>query len=143
MKNSKRISKIVDIASQKERVAIGDVGLKRRKTLTEQKKLKDLQRYREEYDSQYSIIVLEPLNGKQFVQYHVFLEKLNEAIKQQEQAVEYANRDLIQSKSDWASTRAEKNSYTKLMDKVVALELREREIREQAEIDDRTKRKNR
>ena len=142
MKKSKRISKIVDIASQKEQLAIREVGLKQRKSQVEQKKLKDLFQYLEEYIGQYSIIVSKSLSGKQFVQYQVFLEKLNEAINQQEQVVEHASHDLIQSKTEWANARVKKESYKKLMDKTAAQELREQAKREQLEIDDRCKRKD-
>ena len=143
MKKSKRISKIVDIASQKEQLAIREVGLKQRKSQVEQKKLKDLFQYLEEYIGQYSIIVSKSLSGKQFVEYQVFLEKLNEAIKQQEQVVAQVNREVIQSKTDWANARIKKRSYKKLMEKTAVQELREQAKREQLEIDDRSKRKDR
>ncbi len=116
---------------------------KTKKSQVEQKKLKDLFRYLDEYIGQYSIIVSKSLRGKQFVEYQAFLEKLNEAIKQQEQVVELINRELIQSKAEWANARIKKGSYKKLMEKTAAQELRELAKREQTEIDELSNRKDR
>ena len=59
------------------------------------------------------------------------------AIKQQGHVVEQVNRELIQSKSEWANACVKKGSYKKLMEKTAVQELCGQAQREQTEIDDR------
>lgn len=143
MKKSTRINKIKNIAARLEQSTVLQMGLKQRKKQMELDKLNNLIKFRDDYCSQLLTIGAQGLSGKQLAQYRGFLGKMSEAIQQQGQTVDQVDRELVDSKSAWNRANQKTRSYGKLMDKSVAKELREQSKREQAEIDDRCKRKSR
>lgn len=137
MKKSTRINKIVEIAERAEQHAGRALGLKVKNKQQEDDRLNNLVQFRDEYTSKYYTAGVEGLSGQQLAQYRIFLEKMNEAIKYQEQTINRLDGELIDSKSEWSKANQKKRGYGKLKARTLAHESREQSKREQAETDDR------
>lgn len=137
MKKSRRIDKIVEIAERAEQHAGRALGLKAKNKRDEEERLSNLVQFRDEYTSKYYTAGVEGLSGKQLAQYRVFLEKMNEAIKYQEQTITRLDGELTHTKSEWSKANQKKRGYGNLKARTVAHETRQESKREQAESDDR------
>jgi flagellar FliJ protein len=138
---SKRFKPIQRIASDKERKAAAALGDSLRSRQEAEQRLDELQRYHAEYMERYRDTVAAGATAATFRDYQVFLDKLEQAIREQQRVVEQAAAQCARSKDEWR----DRHAHTKAMDNAVdRMRQRERQAddkREQNAQDDRNQRK--
>jgi flagellar FliJ protein len=70
--------------------------------------------------------------------YHAFLARLGDAVRQQQELVDEARADLERCATAWRTTRAEAAAMGKVVDKLQSTERHERDRREQQDHDERS-----
>ena len=101
-----------------------------------ERRLDELRRYREEYAARQSQAVgtLDPVRLQN---YHAFVARLGDAIRQQQGLVDEARADLDRRAAAWRETRAEAAAMGRAVENLFLNERREHERREQQEHDER------
>jgi len=101
-----------------------------------ERQLGELCRYREEYAEQKAqgVGTLDPVRLQN---YHAFLARLGDAVRQQQGLVEEAKADLERCSAAWRASRAEAAAMGKVVDNLQTHERRERDRREQQDHDER------
>ena len=136
MNRSDRMKPIKRYADTREQ----DAGalLARARALVEERErqLGELRRYREEYAGQQAqgLGTLDPVRLQNF---HAFLARLGDAVRQQQDLVEEARADLERCAASWRESRAEAAAVGKVVDNLQSHERRERDRREQQDHDER------
>lgn len=141
MTRAKRLAPVQNLIDDTERrLAQSLVAFERRVTENETK-LQELERYRSEYERQFSQRAGRGIGATDLRDYQAFLARLGEAIKQQQSVVQRARADRDTERQRWQD--AAKRS--KALDHVVGLwqteERRTIDRREQHESDERAQRK--
>ncbi|MBI3771267.1 MAG: flagellar export protein FliJ [Gammaproteobacteria bacterium] len=140
MKKSKRFTPIVDLAHDAERKAAESLGASLKKYEQAINRLSDLKQYHNEYVRQFSLVGKTGMPSAKAVDYRLFLEKLKQAIEQQEKSIEQALLDLDRSKAFWFSQRGRSKALDNVLARYVADERKIQEKREQIEQDERNSR---
>jgi len=138
---SKRFKPIQKIANHKERKAAAALGesLKQREAATQ--RLDELRRYRAEYLERFAGATRGGLSGNQILEYQVFISKLETAIAQQEDTVDRLQHDCDNSKAVWRGRYTRSKAVENVVGRMKKTEHKDRNRREQAEMDDRAQRK--
>lgn len=127
---SKRFQPIQQLAVDKERkaaIALGDA-LQRKQTVEQQ--LAELRAYLAEYLERYRQTALQGASAARLREYQVFLDNLENAIREQERHLSDAHENCTQNQDRWR----EKYTQTKVMDNVVdRLKDNERKLSEKRE----------
>lgn len=138
----KRLEPVQRLKQSRERDAARALGERQQALAAERQRLEELLRYREDYLARYQATLGRGgLAVAALQEYRVFLDRLDQAIAQQQDAIEKAARTRDQRRDQWLATRVD----TRAIDKVVAS--RRRELahqgrkREQAEMDEHAARK--
>ncbi len=135
MNRSDRMKPIKRYADSREQ----DAGalLARARALVEERerRLDELQRYREEYAGRQSQAVgtLDPVRLQN---YHAFLTRLGDAIRQQQGLLDEARADLDRRAQAWRETRAEAAALGRVVENLRLHERREHDRREQQQHDE-------
>jgi flagellar FliJ protein len=137
MKKSKRFMPVVDLAHDAERKAAEALGSCLRKHEQSLIKLDDLRRYHKEYILQFSLIGQSGISSTKAVDYRLFLDKLKQAIEQQEKMLEQVQVDLENSKAFWFAQRGRSKALDNVLTRYIADERKMQEKREQIEQDER------
>jgi flagellar FliJ protein len=136
----KPVQRIADTRERKAAAALGD-SLKARHEA--EQRLADLRNYHGEYLERLRLANLQGMNLAQVREYQVFLDKLEQAIAEQERIVQCAAASCDSAQAEWR----DKYTRTRVMNKVVErMQTEERlqaDKREQAQQDDRPQRKPR
>jgi flagellar FliJ protein len=136
MKRSDRMKPIKRYADTRERDA-GAVLSKARALVDErERQLGELQRYREEYAGQQAnaIGTVDPVRLQN---YHAFLARLADAVRQQQALVDEAKAELELRMTEWRTTRAEAAALGRVVEGMQHGERRESDRREQQDHDER------
>lgn len=141
MPPSDRFKPIQRLVSQKERKAAAVLGesIKLRADATQ--RLDELRRYLEEYLERFSRAVHNGLSSRQILEYQVFIDKLENAIAQQEAVVRQSQQELDASKEHWRGRYCKSKAVDNAVDRMQAEELKDSERKEQTESDERAQRK--
>ncbi len=138
---SKRFKPIQRIASNKEHKAAAALGDSLRLREEAEHRLEDLRRYHAEYLERYRAMVAGGATAATFRGYQSFLDKLELAIREQQEAVARAEAACERSKVEWR----DRHAHSKAMDNAVGrMQQREREDadkREQKDQDERNQRR--
>lgn len=140
MKKSKRFMPVVDLAHDAERKAAEALGACLRKYEQSLNKLNDFRRYHNEYARQFSFIGQSGISSSKAVDYRLFLDKLKQAIEQQEKVIEQAHIDLERSKAFWFAQRGRSKALDNVLTRYIVDERKIQEKREQIEQDERNSR---
>lgn len=140
MKKSKRLTPVVDLAHDAERKAAVSLGAALKKYEQAISRLRDLKQYHNEYVRQFSLVGRAGISSSKAVDYRLFLEKLKQAIEQQEMAIEQTLHDLESSKVFWFAQRGRSKALDNVLARYIADERKIQEKREQIEQDDRNSR---
>lgn len=140
MKKSKRFTPIVDLAHDSERKAALSLGASLKKYEQAISRLSDLKQYHNEYVRQFGLAGRSGISSSKAVDYRLFLEKLKQAIEQQERVIEQTLRDLESSKAFWFAQRGRSKAMDNVLARYIADERKIQEKREQIEQDDRNSR---
>lgn len=138
---SKRFEPIQRVATDRERKAASALGKSLKTRQEAEHRLGELRAYHAEYLERYRSATLNGLSAAQLRDYQVFIDKLEQAIVQQEQITVEAQSLSDTSKNQWR----DKYTRTQVMNKVVQkLQTGERQAsdkREQSDQDERNQRR--
>jgi flagellar protein FliJ len=130
MARSKRLKPIKKLAQNKEKTAAKELGHALDLLKHELTKLEQLKQYRIEYLEQMQIKVKLGVTGAVLQQYNEFLNKLDLAIKQQDNISLQYESQLAQTKEQWQNKRSEAKAISQVMDKMA---LKERQLKDKRE----------
>jgi flagellar protein FliJ len=135
MKKSRRIEPIQEITSSRANEVGHAVALAAVELSEKEKQLKQLQGYREDY-IQKSGDPNASMDPVRLQNYRAFLDRLGEAIRQQELAVDVARTGYESRRQEWSELRVEAEALGRAVDRLKAEERRSQDRVEQNESDD-------
>lgn len=135
MTRSDRMQPIKKLADTRERDAGSVVAAAQQKLQEGERRLVQLQQYREEYAARHDATV-SAMDTLRLQNYRAFLERLNEAIRQQEQAVRAAREDYERKRDAWRERSIEAKSLGKAIENLQSEERKEEAHREQTRMDE-------
>jgi flagellar FliJ protein len=110
----------------------------RQEVLVKQQQLEELQAYRDEYARRLERSGEDGLSALQARDFSLFLARLNEAIKQQDKALELARTELETMRRIWQEKHSRANAIDKVLNRQQDREQSSRQRREQRESDEFT-----
>jgi flagellar FliJ protein len=143
MSRSNRLQPVVQFAHRKEKHAAQEFGDAQHASLQEQKKLQDLQRYREEYIADFQRRGRAGVSGAAMQQFQHFLARLDEAISQQIKRVGGASIAARQKNEQWQEKLTRSRALNNAVTTMQQQEQRLRDRIEQKEADERNTRRYR
>lgn len=134
MSRAKRLSLVLDIAERAENKAAEAFEMARRLLQEDQDKLADLQRYYADYEQSFSQPTL--LRAQDIMQQRSFLQRLAEAVRQQEQIVERRGSIAESKQKDWRTAHLKRRALQELIERVRADEQKVLTRKEQKMLDE-------
>lgn len=138
MTRSDRMKPIKDLADRSERDAGTVVAAARRVLEEREAQLAQLRAYREDYARRAAHEGA--ADAVRLQNYHAFLARLGDAVRQQEELVALGRQDLERKTAAWQEKRVEAASLGKVVDRLAGAEQRAADRREQRETDERASR---
>jgi flagellar FliJ protein len=138
MTRSDRMQPIKDLADRSERDAGAVVAAARRVVEEREAQLAQLRAYREDYARRAAHEGA--ADAVRLQNYHAFLARLGDAVRQQEEFVALARQDLERKTALWQDKRVEAASLAKVVDRLASAEQRAADRRDQREADERASR---
>lgn len=133
-KRSRKIRKIVSIASAEESRAGAAAGRSRKKLEENVSKLGELNAFRHDYAALSKS--MSGVGAAQWKDYRSFLARLDEAVKSQQQIVHDSENNLDAHRRRWAAKRQRLESLQRVLDTYRNLETRHAERLQQRALDD-------
>lgn len=135
MTRSDRMQPIKDIADSRERDAGSIVALAQQVLKEREQQLEQLKHYRDEYarDNGQSVGAVD---GMRLQNYRAFVQRLSDAIRQQEQAVRLAREDYERKRDAWSERRIEARTLDRAIEKMRGQERKVEDRREQHSMDE-------
>ncbi len=140
MKPSQRIKPALELAQERMRTAALKLGDTRCRYEQKQQKLRELECYRDEYMQGLLRKSREGLNVVQMRDYNMFLERLNQAIRQQHRMLEAMKVELEKSAQLWRQEQVRVKALDKVIERKVQAEQREVDRQEQLECNEHGRR---
>jgi flagellar FliJ protein len=135
MTRSERMQPIKALADTRERDAGAGVAAARRVLEDREKQLEQLRGYRAEYAGRAAREGA--ADAVRLQNYHAFLGRLGDAIRQQEELVAAARQDLEHRTASWQERRIEAASLGKAVERIAETEQKLADRREQRDTDER------
>ena len=136
MKRSSRIQPLKNLASRHEQQAARVLGQSRTQLGQQMNRLQELFSYREDYQQRFRREAEKGIAGAQMQTYQIFIQQLDEAIRQQRVQVEQAEKTCSTVSSQWRETHMRTQVLDKTIQKLQATENRQAEKISQRETDD-------
>ena len=137
MKKSDRIRKLAEIEALKGAELGSRLQVAQRQYLEECRKLKQLQTYREEYGDRFDALGKQGMTALQLADFSRFVQKLDEALDNQREAVNQQTFRLEQVRGAWQKNYQKVDGLTKVGDAARREEAKDERKRELMRIDDR------
>jgi flagellar FliJ protein len=138
VKRSKRLRPIAEFAQSRERDAAVVLARYQRVRDEREQRLKELQDYRREYIRRFQQAGSQGIDVGQLQGYRVFIDRLEEAVQQQEKLVAAARHDYEERRRQWFSLRGRAQALDKVVARHRDEERRDEDRREQGESDERS-----
>jgi flagellar protein FliJ len=135
MMKSKRFEPIQEIASTSAKDLSRAMGEASRKVADLERKLQQLQTYRDEYTKS-SANSGASMDAVKLQNYRSFLDRLGEALRQQLKSLEHARADYEKKRAQWSEKRVEAESLGRVVERFRKEERHALDQREQREGDD-------
>ena len=132
---SKRMASVQKIMGMHERNAARRLGKSQDQISRHQAQLRELIDYRDEYARGFRETARRTLGAQEMQDYHVFLNRLNHAIRAQQQVLDAVARDHETLRTRWLSTRSQTRAVERVIDRYRSQERYEQDQREQRESD--------
>ena len=139
-RKSQRFELLQKLAGKYEEIAARDLGKSASNLDAQKARLTELKQFREEYIQQFHSSGAEGISGAAIQSYQNFIRQLELAIEQQTQTVLAAETDQANKKHIWEGKHRTTRIYEKTKDQFAAKEQKDKERREQKELDDRSNR---
>ena len=141
MTRSKKLDPVKNIAQTREDHAVKALG-DSQKTLTEhQKRLHELREYQRQYVKSFESTSGSGLAANRVSDFRVFLSRLGDAIRQQEQLISQCQNQHEQTRDDWIDKRNHTQALDKLVKRYQRQETQDKDRREQQESDEHSQRR--
>lgn len=138
---SKRFEPIQRVASDRERKAATALGESLKVRQEAEHRLGELRAYYAEYLERYRNATLKGLSAAQMRDYQIFIDKLEQAISQQEQVAVAAQQQCDTSKNQWRDKYTRTQVMNNVVDKLRTTERQATDKREQSDQDERNQRR--
>lgn len=141
MTSSRRFQPVKRVTEQRERKAATQLAdcLKARQEA--EHKLKELEDYYQDYLERFNQASRNGIGAARVREYQLFLDKLEEAIKEQRQAVQRAQQDCDSAQGNWRQKHTRSRVMDSVMDRLKEDERKAENKKEQAQLDERNQRK--
>jgi flagellar FliJ protein len=140
MTRSQRLAPVQDVVESAERKLAQSLAMHERRVLEAQNKLDELTRYRSEYEKQLTERVASGMGVAELRDYHAFLGRLTEAMRQQQSVVHRARADRDAEQTRWREAARRVKAIDHVVTQWQTEERRLADRREQREIDERAQR---
>ncbi|MFV9614527.1 MAG: flagellar export protein FliJ [Gammaproteobacteria bacterium] len=137
MRNSKKLHPVANLAKLNERNAAKQHGSVLRELQKQENQLNELINYRNQYLAAFKTAGESGLSAIQMQDYRIFIQRLDDAIGQQQQNVDNGRQDTQSSQTKWMDTRNQSKMINKVVENRQQLENQQVEKREQRELEDR------
>ncbi len=135
-RKSERIRLLQKLASQYEQLAAQDLGRSTNNLLSQQGRLEQLKKFREDYKRQFNELGRQGMDGTTIMAFQNFLQQLDTAIVQQQQVVVASQSENQQQKSNWQDKHTTTRVYDKTLERTLSKEARQDNRKQQSETDD-------
>ena len=137
MRNSKKLHPVANLAKLNERSAAKQHGSDLREQQKQENQINELINYRNQYLKAFKTASESGLSAIQMQDYRIFLQRLDDAIQQQQQNVTNGRQNTQASQAKWKDTRDQSKKINKVVENRQQLENQQVEKREQRELEDR------
>ena len=137
MTRSKRMQPVQRVAQNREQNAVQKLGQSQQNLDAQQARLEELRAYRDQYARDFERSGGSGLDATRIQDYRVFLNRLGEAIRQQETLLEQFCSQHEQTRQQWVETRTHSQAIDKVVHRYRRDERRQLERKEQQEQDER------
>jgi flagellar FliJ protein len=141
MTRAKRLAPVQDIADDAERRLAQSLGACEKRVRDNEAKLQELERYREEYEKQFTTRAGQGMGVTDLRDYQAFLSRLKEAIRQQHTLVQRAVSERDGERLKWQDAARRAKALDHVVEKWNAEDRSKLERREQQETDERGQRR--
>jgi len=142
MSPTQRLHLVQRVTDEKERRQAARLAQSRTRVAQCEAKLKELQGYHATYLRDFDKRAAAGIGGNGFREFHAFLAKLAEAIRQQEELLQKARADSEAERTSWQGAAQRSKIMDKVVERHTADELKAKDQRDQRESDDRGQRTN-
>lgn len=140
MTRSKRMQPVQRVAQSREQAAVQKLGQSQQYLAAQQSKLEELRTYRDQYAKAFETSGGAGLGSMQLQDYRVFLNRLNEAIRQQEVVIAQCTAQHEKTRQHWLETRSHSQAIDKVVERYRQEEHKQQNRKEQQEQDERNQR---
>lgn len=141
MTRAKRLQPVQNLVDDSERRLAQSLGAFERRVTETETKLRELDRYRSEYEKQFSQRAGTGMGVTSLRDYQAFLARLSEAIRQQQTIVQRARTERDVERKRWQEAAKRAKALGHVVEQWQAEERRTLDQREQRESDERSQRK--
>jgi flagellar FliJ protein len=141
MSPTRRLQLVQRVTDEKERRHAQRLAQSRARVAQCEAKLKELQGYHAGYLREFDKRASSGIGGAGIREFHAFIAKLAEAIRQQEELLTKARTDSESEQAGWQGAAQRSQIMDKVVERHAAKELKARDQRDQRESDDRGQRK--
>jgi len=141
-KKSVRLKPVKEMAENNAKQAVSEMVSARNSHQTQEQKLHELMSYRLEYIEQFQVRAKKGMQSGQLQQYQLFINQLDEAIKQQRVTVMQAGEVFDDRKTHWRNKDSHKRAINKAVNRFKKSESRIYDKIEQDSLDEHNTRKH-
>jgi len=135
MNRTKKLEPVVKHVDNHEQTALQAVAFSQQQLQMQQQRLQQLIDYKADYQAR-QFSSTDALGAVQFQEFNRFMAQLDESIKQQQQIIEMAVREVEIKQNTWKDKRARSEAMHKVVDKIKADEQSEAQQKEQKIMDE-------
>ncbi len=136
MTRTKKLEPVVKHVDQHEQTALQAVAYSQQQLKTQQGRLQQLKDYKKDYEDQQSASNAVALSAVQFQEFNRFITQLDDTIKQQQQIVDMARREVEIKQKAWKVKRSRSEAMHKVVDRIKAGEMQQEHKTEQKFMDE-------
>jgi flagellar FliJ protein len=141
MSRAKRLEPVQDLVSDAERRLAQSLATHERRVVEAETKLQDLQRYKSEYERQFTARAGSGMGVADLRDYQAFLARLGEAIRQQQSVVVRTRNERDAERLRWQEAARRAKALDHVVERWQLEERRALDRREQRETDERAQRR--
>jgi len=128
------------VAESREQAAVRELGQSQQHLAAQEARLEEFLSYREQYTKSFQASGEAGFGAARLQEYRVFLGRLNDAIRQQEEVIIQCRAQCEAVRQRWIESRTHSQAIDKVMDRYREDEYKQQERREQKDQDERSQR---
>ncbi len=136
MSRSRKLAPVVDHVEKNEQTALQSVAFSQQQLQQQLNRLNQLLEYKREYAERHNQGVAISYTSVQLQEFNRFLHQLDETIKQQQQVVVMAEREVEIKRQKWKLTRSRSDAIHKVVDRIQLDEQKLEQKKEQRFMDE-------